>query len=52
MNAAYARDPLPIDETCDCYTCRHYTRAYLRHLIVASEMLGDATVDPQPLYAG
>ena len=29
----------PIDEACTCYTCQHYTRAYLRHLIVAKEML-------------
>lgn len=39
MNAAFARDPQPIDETCSCYTCRHFSRAYLRHLIVAKEML-------------
>ena len=29
----------PLDETCDCYTCKHYSRAYLRHLYVASEIL-------------
>jgi queuine tRNA-ribosyltransferase len=34
-----ARDPRPIDETCTCYTCRHFSRAYLRHLIRAREML-------------
>lgn len=39
MNAANAADPRPIDETCSCYTCRHFSRAYLRHLIVAKEML-------------
>ena len=39
MNATYARDRRPIDETCDCYTCRTFTRAYLRHLIVAKELL-------------
>lgn len=38
-NAANAQDPRPIDETCQCYTCQHFTRAYLRHLIVAKEML-------------
>ncbi|HEY5158428.1 MAG TPA: tRNA guanosine(34) transglycosylase Tgt, partial [Anaerolineales bacterium] len=32
MNAAYARDPRPIDDTCQCYTCQTFTRAYLRHL--------------------
>ena len=37
--AEYARDPRPIDETCTCYTCRHFSRAYIRHLLVAKEML-------------
>ncbi len=35
----FARDPRPIDETCTCYTCRHFSRAYIRHLIIAKEML-------------
>jgi len=39
MNATFARDPRPIDPQCSCYTCQHYSRAYLRHLIVAKEML-------------
>lgn len=39
VNADFANDPAPIDETCSCYTCAHYSRAYLRHLIVAKEML-------------
>jgi len=39
MNAVNAHDPRPIDESCSCYTCAHFTRAYLRHLIVAKEML-------------
>jgi queuine tRNA-ribosyltransferase len=39
VNAAYARDPQPIDPTCTCYTCKHFSRAYLRHLINAKEML-------------
>jgi queuine tRNA-ribosyltransferase len=39
VNAAFARDQAPIDESCTCYTCQHYTRAYLRHLAVAKEML-------------
>jgi queuine tRNA-ribosyltransferase len=38
-NAPFARDPGPIDETCACYTCRTFSRAYLRHLINAGEML-------------
>lgn len=39
MNAQYARDERPISETCTCYTCQHYSRAYIRHLIQAKEML-------------
>jgi queuine tRNA-ribosyltransferase len=38
-NAAYALDPGPLDEACDCYTCRHYSRAYLRHLFLSREIL-------------
>ena len=38
-NAPFAKDPDPIDENCTCYTCRTFTRAYLRHLIMAKEML-------------
>jgi queuine tRNA-ribosyltransferase len=37
--AQYAEDAKPVDETCTCYTCRHYSRAYLRHLYLANEML-------------
>ena len=33
-------DEKPIDEECDCYTCKNHTRAYLRHLITTDEMLG------------
>ncbi len=38
-NARYAEDPLPVDPACSCYTCRHYSRAYLRHLYLAEEIL-------------
>ena len=38
-NAAYARDFRPPDPDCDCYTCRNFTRAYLRHLFNAGELL-------------
>jgi queuine tRNA-ribosyltransferase len=38
-NAPYAADARPIDSDCDCYTCAHFTRAYLRHLVAAGEML-------------
>jgi queuine tRNA-ribosyltransferase len=36
----FARDFSPIDEKCDCYVCRNYSRAYIRHLIKAGEMFG------------
>jgi queuine tRNA-ribosyltransferase len=39
MNAGFARDHAPIDETCDCYACKNFTRGYIRHLVVAKEML-------------
>ncbi|MFM8845254.1 MAG: tRNA guanosine(34) transglycosylase Tgt [Gammaproteobacteria bacterium] len=39
-NAAHQRDPGPIDPECGCYTCRHYSRAYLRHLDRCNEILG------------
>lgn len=39
-NARYARDPLPLDPACACAVCSRYSRAYLRHLFVAGEMLG------------
>jgi queuine tRNA-ribosyltransferase len=39
-NAAVAHDFMPIDPTCDCYACRNYSRAYIRHLLKADEILG------------
>jgi queuine tRNA-ribosyltransferase len=39
-NSAHARDTAPIDAGCECYTCRHYSRAYLRHLDRCNEILG------------
>jgi len=39
-NSAYAADLSPIDATCDCYTCRNFSRAYLRHLDRCNEILG------------
>lgn len=38
-NAAYEKDFSPLDRNCDCYTCQNFTRAYLRHLIKAEEIL-------------
>ena len=39
-NARYRRDTRPLDERCDCYTCRHYSRSYLHHLARCNEILG------------
>ena len=39
-NAQYKEDLRPVEEGCDCYTCRNYSRAYVRHLITTDEMLG------------
>ena len=39
-NAEYSNDARPVDESCSCYTCRHFSRAYLRHLFHAGEMTG------------
>ena len=38
-HARYKDDPQPIDENCPCYTCAAYSRAYLRHLFLAGEIL-------------
>ena len=38
-NSRYATDERPIEEECGCYTCRHHSRAYLRHLYMAREIL-------------
>ncbi|MEN6300784.1 MAG: tRNA-guanine transglycosylase, partial [Anaerolineaceae bacterium] len=38
-NAQYSRDNLPLVENCSCYTCQNFSRAYIRHLILAKEML-------------
>ncbi|MCU0503291.1 MAG: tRNA guanosine(34) transglycosylase Tgt [Anaerolineae bacterium] len=39
-NAKFAADPLPVEPGCDCYCCQHFSRAYLRHLFKAGEILG------------
>ncbi len=39
-NAKYKEDFTPISDTCDCYACKHYTKAYIRHLITSEETLG------------
>jgi queuine tRNA-ribosyltransferase len=50
MNAVNAHDSRPIDETCRCYTCQNFTRAYLRHLIVAKELLASTLISIHNLY--
>ena len=40
LNEKYMRDPKPVDTSCDCPVCRRYSRAYLRHLFKAQEILG------------
>jgi queuine tRNA-ribosyltransferase len=39
-NAQFQHDPAPIDETCGCYACSNFSRAYVRHLVKANEILG------------
>ena len=43
-NAQYQRDESPLDPSCACYTCRCFSRAYLRHLFMVEEMLGPILV--------
>ena len=49
-NNQFARDPLPIDETCQCYTCQNFTRAYIRHLIAAKESLASTLLSIHNLH--
>jgi queuine tRNA-ribosyltransferase len=49
-NADYAQDPGPLDRDCGCYTCRHFSRAYLRHLFVAREILAYRLLTLHNLY--
>jgi queuine tRNA-ribosyltransferase len=51
MNAVFARDERPIDASCTCYTCRTFTRAYLRHLIAARELLAGTLLSIHNLHA-
>ena len=50
INNKYANDPRPIDEECDCPTCRRYSRSYIRHLLKANEMLGMRLTVQHNLY--
>jgi len=49
-NASYAEDFSPLDCSCDCYVCRNYSRAYLRHLIKAEEMLAHRLLSYHNVY--
>jgi len=49
-NARHAEDRAPLDESCDCYACRHYSRGVLRHLFMAKEMLGPTLVTIHNLH--
>ena len=50
MNAVHAHDPNPIDAKCQCYTCQHFSRAYLRHLIIAKEMLAATLISIHNIF--
>jgi len=49
-NARYADDPRPVDESCNCMVCRRYSRAYLRHLFMANEILAAVLNTHHNLY--
>jgi queuine tRNA-ribosyltransferase len=51
MNASFTHDTRPIDGSCNCYTCQTFTRAYLRHLIVAKELLAGTLLSIHNLHA-
>lgn len=50
LNAAFSRDDKPIDETCGCYACLRFTRAYLRHLLIAKEILAATLISIHNLF--
>ena len=43
-NAKFKMDLSPIEEECDCYACKHYTKSYIRHLLVADETFGQRLI--------
>ncbi|KNZ43585.1 tRNA guanosine(34) transglycosylase Tgt [Acetobacterium bakii] len=49
-NATYKEDFTPVDSECDCFVCRNYTRAYIRHLIKCNEILGARLLTYHNLY--
>lgn len=50
-NAKYAHDFSSLEEGCDCYACRHFTRAYIRHLVKAGEILGATLLSIHNIHA-
>jgi queuine tRNA-ribosyltransferase len=50
LNASYSHDSRPIEDGCACYTCFHFSRAYLRHLVVAKEMLAATLLSIHNLF--
>jgi queuine tRNA-ribosyltransferase len=48
--AEYARDHSPIDSDCGCYTCTNFSRSYLRHLIIAKEMLASTLISIHNIF--
>lgn len=49
-NATYAEDFTPLDLECDCYACKNYSRAYIRHLVKANEILGARLITTHNLH--
>lgn len=49
-NAKYSEDLRPLDEECDCYVCRNYSRAYIRHLLKVQEILGARLTSYHNIY--
>ena len=49
-NAKYERDFTPLDDECDCYTCRHYSKAYIRHMIKAGETMSAMLLSEHNLH--
>lgn len=50
-NSLYKDDFRPIEEGCDCYTCKNYSRAYIRHLINSDEILGGRLLSIHNIYS-
>lgn len=49
-NAKFIHDFTPLDQDCDCYTCKNFTRSYIRHLIKQDEILGGILLSIHNLY--